>query len=213
MNGCVEKAMVTLALLLAACSRTPPAAAPPQPVTLETGSDGDTSIVVNRQAFSPRDTSLVAAVALSIASANAGTEVRLDPRRLPPEHDAAEALPTRTDMRSDPDAGVAKVGSLLEVTIREPDRRRVAASCAGRSPCPERTVLQLVIGTPRLGIPRLPRMAAPLEPRPTYWSVRVVSTILRSGDRGTSTEVSDYVFDKTSTGWSFVREVALMSID
>lgn len=205
--------MATLALLLVACTRTPPAATPPQPVALETGSDGDTSIVVHRLAFSPRDTSLITAVALSIAGANVGTEVRLDPRRLPPEQDAAQALPSRTDMRNDPDAGVAKVGSLLELTIRAPDRRRMAAACVGRSACPERTVLQLVMGTPRLGIPRLPRMAAPLDSRPTYWTIRVVSTILRSGNRGSSTTVSEYVFDKASTGWIFVREVPLFSID
>ncbi|MND00906.1 hypothetical protein D3C83_196910 [compost metagenome] len=59
----------------------------------------------------------------------------------------------------------------------------------------------------------MPKLAAPLEVKPTYWTVRVVWTILRRGNGGRSITVSDYVFDKTASGWRFVRHVPLMSID
>jgi hypothetical protein len=54
-------------------------------------------------------------------------------------------------------------------------------------------------------------MAAPLTIKPTYWTVRVVATNM--GPDGSSTSVSDYVFDKTPRGWIFVRQVPLFAID
>jgi hypothetical protein len=197
-----------LALLLSgACSRTAAVETLPDPVAWGFGGEGDTSFVVNRTSISPRDTSLFAAVALSIADSAGGYEVRVDPRRLPAEFDAPEALPSRGDMGATPDKSVEKVASIVDAGMREPDRRRMAAACGGRSPCPERTFLQVVIGTPRLGVPKLPPVMAPLTVKATYWTVRVVSTSMNPGS--SSTKVSDHVFDKTPTGWVLVRRITL----
>jgi hypothetical protein len=57
----------------------------------------------------------------------------------------------------------------------------------------------------------MPKMAAPLTVKPTYWTVRVVATSMGTG--GNNTTVSDCVFDKTPSGWVFVRQVPLFAID
>jgi len=201
-------------VFLAACSRTAPLAPVPQPALLGSGGEGDTSVVVSRSSISGPDTSLIVATALSIADSARGVEVRLDPRRLPAGSDAPDAFPTRAEMADDPGAGASKVADLVQVAIREPDLRRMAAACAGRSRCPERNVVQIVLGTPRPGGPReMPRMQAPLPVKPTFWTIRVISTIVRPGKGNDSTLISDYVFDKTPGGWVLVRVVPLFSID
>src|SRR4051812_33775714 len=104
-------------------------------------------------------------------------------------------------MASDPAAGTAKVGGIFDVAIRQPDLRRMKTACAGRSRCPERNIVQVVFGTPRPGGPRqMPRVQAPLPVKPTYWTLRVISTIVWAGEANRPTTISDYVFDKTPTG-------------
>src|SRR4051812_7395445 len=98
------------AVFLLACARGASVASGPTPADQVAAQAGDTSIVVNRLSISWRDTSLIAAAALSIADSARGVEVRLDPRRLPSNFDAPDAIPSRTDMASDPAAGTAKVG-------------------------------------------------------------------------------------------------------
>jgi hypothetical protein len=200
--------LVLALLLMGACVR--PQSAPPTAQVQVPAEAADTSIVVNRVTISARDTSLVAAVALTVADSAGGFEVRLDPRRLPTAFDAADALPSQADMKLDADGGVAKVASLVDVTLRQPDRKRLEATCAGRTPCPARDMAQIVVGTGRPGGPKMPPRAAPITVKPTYWTVRVIATNM--GPSGRNTTVSDYVFDKTPSGWVFVRQVALFSI-
>lgn len=169
----------------------------------------DTSVVIPR-GYAPRDTSLEAAVLRTIAD-SVVAPVRLNPKRLPRSLDA-EGIPTTADMSANPDSGVARVRDLLEVVAPEGDSQRLAALCDKTGPpCPRERSVTVILGAARLGGPEMPKYAKPLEVKPTYWTVRVVSTDL--GPRGGFTEVVDYVFEQTPTGWVFVRRVGLFIID
>jgi hypothetical protein len=199
--------LTPLVLVVVGCARTAPVTTAPTPAV-----GPDTSIVVPRGGtFAPGDTSLVAAVARTIADSNPRTLVRLKNGV-----NKAHPLPlTGAEMARDTGAVYTGIAAITHEEFSADEKERIygRACLLSQEPCSPKQghTLIVAVGTPHKGGPKQMAPAyRKLVVTPTMWTVSVTVSDISPGH---AISIYDYVFEKANDKWTFVRAVGIFDID